>query len=222
MKQHTLNDKHNDTNHPSHICMYICGAICLALFLTALILVLSGHASLIDDPIRFRLYALRQDGLNAFVSGFTLLGNWQSITALCIVLLIIPATRRSVGLPLSAGNLIVATTNKLLKHLIHRLRPDTALFLIDENGFSFPSGHSISGMYTYGLLLYFILTKVKNTAWRITLAVILTVLAFGIGFSRIYLGVHFPTDVLAGWSLGALGVIVTILFLDRRSGSPDR
>ncbi len=201
---------------------YVLGIAGLAFFLIALILLLSGHASLIDDPIRHWFYALRRDGLNEFVSHFTLLGNWQVIVALCIAFLVIPKTRIGIGVPLAAGSLIIVITNKILKHIVQRPRPDDILFLVPEDGFSFPSGHSISSMFAYGILLYFVLTKIKSTALKTALAILLTVLTFGIGLSRIFIGVHFPTDVLAGWSLGALGIAVTIWILQKlRSSSED-
>ncbi len=202
--------------------IYIVGFAGIIFFLIALILVLSGHASSIDDPIRYAFYSLRHDGLNDVISVFTLAGNWQSIVAVCVVLLAIPYTRKSIGLPLSIGNAVVLLTNKAIKYIIHRARPDISLFLISEDGFSFPSGHSISSMYTYGLLLYFVVTNVKNTAWKIVLTIVLTVLMFGIGLSRIFVGVHFPTDVLAGWSLGALAVMVTVWILQKLESSAKK
>lgn len=202
--------------------IYTIGIAGIIFFLTALILVLSGHASSIDDPIRYAFYSMRHDGLNDVISIFTLAGNWQAIVAVCIIFLVIPYTRKSIGLPLSIGNTFVALTNNAIKHIIQRVRPDIALFLISEDGFSFPSGHSISSMYTYGLLLYFVLTKVKNTAWKIVLTIVLTVLTFGIGLSRIFVGVHYPTDVLAGWSLGALAVMVTVWILQKLESSANK
>lgn len=202
--------------------IYIVGFAGIIFFLIALILVLSGHASSIDDPIRYAFYSMRHDGLNDVISVFTLAGNWQAIIAVCVIFLVIPYTRKSIGLPLSIGNAVVLLTNKTIKYIIHRARPDISLFLISEDGFSFPSGHSISSMYTYGLLLYFVVTNVKNTAWKIVLTIVLTVLMFGIGLSRIFVGVHYPTDVLAGWSLGALAVMVTIWILQKLESSAKK
>ena len=209
---------------PAHSCagLYVLAAAGILIFLAALILVLTEHASPIDDPIRTWFYSLRRDGLNEFVTLFTFMGNWQIITGLCIALLIIPQTRKSIGVPLAAGSLIVLITNKSIKSIIQRPRPDDILFLVDEDGFSFSSGHSISSMYAYGLLLYFVLTKIQNTALKIALAIILTVLMFGIGISRVFVGVHYPTDVIAGWALAALWIAVTIWILQKlRSSSED-
>ncbi|MDO4870148.1 MAG: phosphatase PAP2 family protein [Bacillota bacterium] len=187
----------------------------LVVFAFALILLLSGHTSSIDDPIRHWFYDLRRDGLNDVIAVFTLLGNWQSITAICIVLLLIPGSRRSFAIPASAGVLAITILNKIIKHLVQRPRPDDIQFLINEGGFSFPSGHSIASMFFYGLLLCLVLLEVKNKTLKIILSVILIILTFGIGLSRIYLGVHYPTDVLAGWALGAAGISIVIAFAHR-------
>lgn len=215
--------------------LYIISLISLAVFILALALVLSGNASLIDDPIRRWFYSLRTDGLNAFVSLFTLMGNWQVIVAICLALLIIPKTRKTIGVPVAAGSLAVLIANKIIKHIVQRHRPDDILFLIDEGGYSFSSGHSISSMFLYGLLLYFVVTLMMNSTPNgetrslqqnaapypktvtIPLVIILVILTFGIGISRIYLGVHYPTDVLGGWSLGIIAICITVLILHKNN-----
>lgn len=98
-----------------------------------------------------------------------------------------------------------------LKVIIARPRPPIDLRLIDVKNYSFPSGHSIMSMILYGLLIYFVYKYVKNKVVKTLLIFCLSVLILLIGFTRIWLGVHFPTDVLAGFSLGICCICVCIL-----------
>lgn len=89
-----------------------------------------------------------------------------------------------------------------LKDFFERARPDMIYRLVDVNSVSFPSGHSVMSAVVYltqASLLARIQKKRSVRIYILTIALILTLL---IGLSRVYLGVHYPTDVLAGWSLG--------------------
>ena len=68
-----------------------------------------------------------------------------------------------------------------------------------KHGYSFPSGHSMASMAFYGLIIYFVIRFVKNRALKIFLSIMLSLLIILIGMSRIYLGVHYPSDVFAGF-----------------------
>lgn len=89
-----------------------------------------------------------------------------------------------------------------IKVVFHRPRPTLFTPLVKESGFSFPSGHSLIAMVVYGLIGYFIMHLVKSRAARIAVAVITALIVLSIGVSRVYVGVHNPTDVLAGWTIG--------------------
>jgi len=101
--------------------------------------------------------------------------------------------------------------NMVLKHYIHRTRPDT---LYVSNMFfkssSFPSGHAFGAAVLYGLLGYLASTHLPG-AWHIAVPILLGIFALLIGVSRVYLGAHYPTDVLAGWLLGVLATAIIII-----------
>jgi undecaprenyl-diphosphatase len=89
-----------------------------------------------------------------------------------------------------------------VKMLVQRPRPTLYTPLLHEGGFSFPSGHSLIAMVVYGLLGYFALGLVKNQVGRLAVRLVTVLLVFSIGLSRVYVQVHYPTDVLAGWTAG--------------------
>lgn len=101
------------------------------------------------------------------------------------------------------------TFNKMLKGIFQRERPDI-LPLIEQGGYSFPSGHAMNAIIFYGAAI-FLLIKLLNPgllrAAGIAVAAILVIL---IGLSRIYLGVHYPSDVIAGFSIGAAWLVFVI------------
>ena len=105
-------------------------------------------------------------------------------------------------------NLIISTAlNVLLKNIINRPRPD-GYRIISETGYSFPSGHSMISMAFYGLILYIVFKNVKNKNIRNLLTVLIAILIFLIGFSRIYLGVHYVSDVLGGFIISIAYLIL--------------
>ena len=108
-------------------------------------------------------------------------------------------------------NLIISTlVYVILKNIFQRERPVTGNILIDEVGFSFPSGHTTNNVAFYALAIYLVCINVKNKTVRNVCCGIFTVIPILIAFSRIYLRVHYPTDIIAGF---CLGIVLTILFV---------
>jgi len=101
-----------------------------------------------------------------------------------------------------------------LKHLFHRQRPDVPLVFKAE-GLSFPSGHALFSVTFYGLLVYIIFKMVENKGVKWTLILFLLLLMPVIGFSRVYLRVHYASDVIAGFCVGIIWLVVTIWLLNR-------
>lgn len=106
------------------------------------------------------------------------------------------------------GNLVIATgLNIVLKRILQRPRPDE-FRIINESGYSFPSGHSMISMAFYGFLIYLIYKNIKNKYLKWILIAILMLLIISIGISRIYLGVHYTSDVLAGFLIAISYLII--------------
>lgn len=99
--------------------------------------------------------------------------------------------------------LVAGVINPLIKLVFQRARP-TLQHLVTEHSFSFPSGHACASMILYGTLIFILPGLLKNKQILLSLQILLGLLIVLIGSSRIYVGVHFPSDIIGGYSL-ALG-----------------
>lgn len=104
--------------------------------------------------------------------------------------------------------------NLILKFFFNRPRP-LLPHLVPSSGLSFPSGHAMVSASFYGLLIYLVHRHVTHKIWRIVLIILLAIFILLIGFSRVYLHVHYASDVLAGWAAGLLWVMLAIHLLER-------
>lgn len=101
--------------------------------------------------------------------------------------------------------------NQGMKFWFNRPRPETAFY--DQSGFSFPSGHAMIGGSFYGLFIYLVWTNIKSLFWRWLLTLLLGLWILLIGYSRVYLNVHYASDVLAGWLVGFVFLTISLLVL---------
>ena len=129
-----------------------------------------------------------------------------SIATIALLLLI---KNKKIGLSIFSNIVIITILNQLLKRILRRPRP-TEFRIVEETGYSFPSGHSMVSMAFYGYLIYFIYRYIKNKYIKWSLIVLLSILICLIGISRIYLGVHYTSDVLGGFLLSISYLVVYI------------
>ena len=109
---------------------------------------------------------------------------------------------------------IVTILNQIIKFIMQRPRP-TEFRIIEETGYSFPSGHSMVSLAFYGYLVYLIYKYINNKHLKRTLIIILSVLICIIGVSRIYLGVHYTSDVLGGFLISFAYLIIYIELVNK-------
>lgn len=121
---------------------------------------------------------------------------------------------KGLGVCLLGGALL----NEVLKHLFERARP-SATWLVEASGYSFPSGHAMVSLCFYGMIAFLITRKISSWHVRILVTITAALLVSAIGVSRIYLGVHYPSDVIAGYSAGAtwLAFSISLLMLWERN-----
>lgn len=159
-----------------------------------------------------RIQSHISNGLTAFIKVVTDLGNIRFVIPVTIILVLILFFRRRFAEGLWLGGTILvcaAIATKILKKIIDRDRPEY-LQLISKTNESFPSGHSIATTIFYGLVGVVLLLAVKELWKKWIIAMITLAWILFIMFTRIYLGVHFPTDVLAGFLFGAASVFLSI------------
>ena len=166
----------------------------LILFLIITYLIITGKTISFDEKI----YTLlpHNDFLTSFMKFITIFGSTAGLSLIAITLFIlIKDKKKSILFPLNLT--IIGSLNYILKFIIRRERPLNKL--VSATGFSFPSGHSASSLAFYGFLIYYTYKKCQNTKLKIILISIQSLLIILIGISRVYLHVHFATDVIGGF-----------------------
>lgn len=191
---------------------YFLMGILLVVFILITTLVVTNNISSFDDNIYNMIFHLRNNFLDLFFKTITLCAN--TIPIICIVIILLLIVKDKYRYVLGITTITTLLSNQLIKHIIMRPRPDH-LRLIKQNGYSYPSGHSMISIAVYGFLIYYVYHKVKNKVLKIALIILLSLLIILIGISRIYVGVHYPSDVLGGYTLSLLIIIVVILGVDK-------
>ena len=189
--------------------------ICLIIFIF-----LSGKVieyQIMKQDITFynilRKYFIK-DSITPYMKIITNFGGATCLITITILLLILIKNKK-IGL-ITLNNLVAITIlNQILKIVLKRPRP-TEFRIINETGYSFPSGHSMISMAFYGLLIYLIYKKIKNKYLKATLIIILLLLILAIGISRIYLGVHYVSDVIGGFLISMSYLIVYIKLIKKK------
>ena len=166
-----------------------------------------------DEKVTAAIVSLPQSWHGVFM-GITALGDPIITIGIGVVVALVGWFGANMRLVLSGAMIwITLATGSLLKLAFGRERPLTeysANLRVDT--FSFPSGHSSGAMIAYGLLAY-IAIKLLPGPWGVIVAMFCGFLIALIGISRVYLGAHFPSDVVAGWVLGIVALLIIIFVI---------
>ena len=179
----------------------LCGFIFILFVFVTVIMVLDKKM-IIDEAIYNFVFGFRCNFLDNYFTFITHFGDTVFIVGFVSAFMLV--YRRNEGLFLAVSTVNAALLTLIFKHIFLRARP-SHLRLVEQGGYSFPSGHAMASICVYGYLLYLAL-KIRNKALKYVIIGLLSLLIISIGISRIYVGVHYPTDVMAGYLLGIIEV----------------
>lgn len=158
---------------------------------------------IVDQTITKEVVAIRTNSLTSFFKVITYLGETESIIVIGVLALMGFAKKKERVL-IVCNSLGIYLFNQLLKMIVARPRPDKLIALVEENNYSFTSGHTIVSTALFGLILMLISRKIKSKRLKYILAIIVALIVLLIAFSRVYLGVHYYTDVICGLLLALI------------------
>ena len=196
-------------------CKWIIFSVCLILFL-ALAEDVFNKEIMQGDIIGYnfvKTYLIKEQ-VTPVMKIVTFFGGATCLIGLTIILFIIIKNKK-IGLLIGINLVTITILNQLFKFILQRPRP-TKNRIINENGYSFPSGHSMISMAFYGFLIYLIYKYVKNKKLKYISITLISILIIFIGISRIYLGVHYTSDILAGFLFSISYLIIYILIANNK------
>ncbi len=168
----------------------------------------------IDDAVESFAIGIRNEKLTSIMIYITNISRAYFLISISIILLFLLKNKKH-ALLIIINLTCVFLTSQIFKRIIRRARPDGEN-LIGAFGYSFPSGHAMVSLAYFTFILYLINKKVKSKTRRIILTVINYLLILSIGFSRIYLGVHYTSDVIAGFILSVAYMMIFLTIVDRQ------
>ncbi len=183
------------------ICRSIFVFLAVGAFAALAICMQFGITQGFDDWVYSWIAQSIQPALTEFLKIITYAGNIFVVAGLCLLLLILPGTRKRIGIPASITAACAIGLGYLFKHIFERPRPSVQKF-IEEVSYSFPSMHAMLSAAVYLMLMILICKYVKGALAKIVLIPCLTALTLVVAYSRVYLGVHYATDIIGGWLMG--------------------
>ncbi len=169
-----------------------------------------------DTSVSDYITSFRSDVLTTYFKFVTDVGDtfgYLAVLSICAILFYLFFKNWKYVLQLLSVLTLALSSNLILKQLINRQRP-TLEHLVTVKTLSYPSGHAMTAMAFYGFLIYLIFTFKINKFLKFSLISVFIILILSIGISRIYLGVHFPSDIVGGFVAGFIWVVFCILILN--------
>jgi undecaprenyl-diphosphatase len=216
-------------NLKSHLVIaFIISVVCIVGF-SLMSLLISDHKIVqFDSNVIAAIQGMESPGLTKVMKFFTFIGSAPFVIVLSIILLffLYKVLHHRMELILLIASIFgSAALNGLLKQFFHRVRPNLHR-LIDVGGYSFPSGHAMSAFTVY-VILTFLLWRHIPSKWGRTLLILFSFfMILSIGTSRIYLGVHYPSDIVGGYFASGFWVAIAIWFFqyyqEKRNRSPKK
>lgn len=190
--------------------------ISLILFIFITIAIYNDNIKYLDTLTHTYLINIRNNSLTNILLIITNIANAYTLIVLSFLLIIILKNKKT-SLYISMNLVCAFITSQIAKLIFTRERP-LGINLIEESGFSYPSGHSMVSMAYYGFIAYLIYKNYNHKSNKIILISLLILTIILIGFSRIYLGVHYLSDVIGGFLLAIvyLTIFIKIIKLEKK------
>ncbi|WP_158233779.1 phosphatase PAP2 family protein [Sporosarcina sp. P3] len=179
-----------------------------------------------DEPIIDFVQSAESPGLTSIMKLFTTIGSTTSVALLALLTLgvLVWKKHRAQAVLFAIALAGTGILNQLLKFIFKRERPDFHR-LIDIGGYSFPSGHTMMAFSLYTILAYIVWRNLVNSGSRVAIILLAAMMIVMIAVSRIYLGVHFPSDIVGGVLASSVWLFASIAFYQRfqrqKSGNPQ-
>ena len=191
--------------------------ILVIVFIIIAMLVCLDTTNVFDTTITNSIHRNISGEIHKILEVITFVGGvkFLPLLVLFICLVLVLKRKRNYAELLLFNSLFSTIAYIVLKNIIQRPRPSIFLF-ITETGYSFPSGHATNNMAFYGMLIYLASKTIKDKKLKILTIVLLSLWILVMGITRIYFNVHYPSDVLAGYVLGGICILISLIIEAKR------
>ena len=189
--------------------------LAIILLIVLIILIITGYVSSFDNIVYNFIISFKNDRFTRIMKIITFLSSVKLMVILSLLSLIWLLFRKKEPLYILGTLCVSSLINVVFKNIFKRDRPNI-LRLIEETGYSFPSGHAMASMAFYGSIIVLTLNSKMEKKYKWIINIFLGILIFLIGMSRIYLGVHYPSDILGGWLIGFILLNILNEIIKRR------
>lgn len=190
--------------------------VCFLIFLFVFLSIIKNNSVFFDETIISFIEGIRNNTLTSICKVITYLGEAKIILIVAVLLgayYYFVKKNKQRGILVVFNMVNVAVLNQGIKMLVKRPRPLN--MLVEETGYSFPSGHSMISMGFYGLLIYFVNTSKLSKTKKIIYTIILSFVILAVGFSRIYLCAHYPSDIIGGYMITLSYLILFVMLFNK-------
>lgn len=196
---------------------FIIGLVSIIGFASMVFLVSTKKIIQFDQLVISLIQDLESSNLTGIMKFFTKIGSFSSVLVICLLsafFLFFVLKHRTELLLFVIVTIGTPIINKILKGLFQRARPELHR-LIEIGGYSFPSGHAMNAFSVYGILTFLLWRHIPTRLGRAALIMISSIFILMIGISRVYLGVHYPSDIIAGYFASSFWLVISIWFFQK-------